>query len=377
MRGGSDEELMAKARDLAERARFVTPPNPWVGSVIVRDGEIIGHGATGPYPGGLHAEAAAVRDAGARARGATAYVTLEPCNHHGNTPPCTDALIEAGVSRVVVALEDPDPRVRGTGVGRLRDAGIDVELGVDADAVEQSLAPYLHQRASGRAFALLKTAMSLDGRTAAADGSSQWITGVEARADAHRLRAESQAVVVGPGTARADRPRLTVRGLDDLSERQPVRVLLDARGRVPADGPLFDVELAPTLVVTTELAPAGVVDEWQSAGAKVEIVGPGRHDRGVDLAAVLTLLAERYDVLQAMIEGGGRLHGAFVDEHLADRLVAYVAPVLLGERGLPVVGFPGPDSLADASRWRLRDVTRLGADVRLTLDPPAREREAA
>ena len=224
MRSGSDEELMATAGDLAEHARFATPPNPWVGCVIVRDGEIVGRGATEAYPGGLHAEAAALLDAGYRARGATAYVTLEPCNHHGSTPPCTEALIDAGVARTVIALEDPDPRVRGTGIARLRAAGIEVVEGVGTDVVARSLAPYLHQRATGRAFALLKTAMSLDGRTAAADGSSQWITGVEARADVQRLRAESQAIVVGPGTARADLPRLTVRGLDDVIVRQPLRV---------------------------------------------------------------------------------------------------------------------------------------------------------
>jgi diaminohydroxyphosphoribosylaminopyrimidine deaminase / 5-amino-6-(5-phosphoribosylamino)uracil reductase len=367
---GTDEELMATAGDLAEHARFAAPPNPWVGCVIVRDGEIVGQGATGPFPGGLHAEAVALHEAGDRANGATAYVTLEPCNHTGRTPPCTEAIIAAGVTRVVVALEDPDERVRGAGVQRLRDAGIEVVVAVGADAAERSLAPYLHQRATGRAFALLKTAMSLDGRTAAADGSSQWITSVEARADAHRLRAESQAVIVGPGTARADQPRLTVRGLDDLIARQPLRVLLDAKGRIPAEGPLFDAELAPTLVVTTERAPAEAADAWRAAGAKVEVVGAGVGGRGVDLEALLTLLAQSYGVLQAMIEGGGHLHGAFVAERRADRLVAYVAPVLLGERGLPVIGFPGPDTVADASRWRVREVRQLGADVRITLDPP-------
>jgi diaminohydroxyphosphoribosylaminopyrimidine deaminase/5-amino-6-(5-phosphoribosylamino)uracil reductase len=370
MRAGTDVELMAQATDLAAAARFETPPNPWVGCVLVRDGEIVGSGATGPYPGGPHAEVAAIRDAGDRARGATAYVTLEPCNHDGSTPPCSEALIAAGVAVVHIALEDPDARVRGAGVARLRAAGIPVSIGVGAGAVTHSLAPYLHQRHTGRAFALLKTAMSLDGRTAAADGSSQWITGIEARVDAHRWRAESQAVVVGPGTARADRPRLTVRHEEQDVTRQPLRVLLDAHGRVPADGPLFDPSLAPTLVITTESSPQSVVDAWQSAGAKVEMLGAGVQGRGVDLLGVLTLLAERYSVLQAMIEGGGRLHGAFVDEQLADRLVAYVAPVLLGERGLPVIGFPGPDSLAAASRWEVRDVTRFGADVRLILDPP-------
>lgn len=367
---------MATAGDFADAARFRTPPNPWVGCVIAAGGEIVGRGATGAYPAGPHAEVAALRDAGDRARGATAFVTLEPCNHQGNTPPCTEALVAAGVARVVVALEDPDPRVGGSGIERLRSAGIEVVSGVGAEDAARSLAPYLHQRATGRAFALLKTAMSLDGRTAAADGTSQWITGEAARADAHRLRAESQAIVVGPGTARADLPHLTVRGHDGLIEHQPLRVLLDARGRVPATGPLFDVSLAPTLVVTTDQAPPAATDAWRAAGAKVEVVGVGPQGRGVDLVALLTVLATSYGVLQAMIEGGGLLHGAFVDEELADRLVAYVAPVLLGERGLPVVGFPGPDTLADATRWTVSDVARLGADVRITLDPSRDPREA-
>ncbi len=377
MGAGSDEELMGTAGELAESARLVTPPNPWVGCVLARGGEIVGRGATGAYPAGPHAEVAALRDAGDRARGATAYVTLEPCDHHGNTPPCSDALVEAGVARVVVALEDPDPRVAGAGVARLRAAGIDVAVGTGADALRWSLAPYLHQRATGRAFALVKTAMSLDGRTAAADGSSQWITGIEARVDAHRLRAESQAVVVGAGTALADRPRLTVRDVDTGPDRQPLRVLLDGRGRVPAAGPLFDPTLAPTLVMTTDAAPPAALDAWQAAGAKVETVAPGAHGRGVDLVEVLIRLARSHAVLQAVIEGGSRLHGAFLDEQVADRIVAYVAPVLLGARGLPAFGGSGPESLAAAPRWQIRDVTRFGADVRLTLEHAAPESKAA
>jgi diaminohydroxyphosphoribosylaminopyrimidine deaminase/5-amino-6-(5-phosphoribosylamino)uracil reductase len=360
---------MSRAAELARAARLVTPPNPWVGCVVVADGEIVGEGATGPYPAGPHAEVAALHAAGDRARGATAFVTLEPCNHQGNTPPCTEALLAAGVARVVIALEDPDPRVRGTGVARLRAAGVEVETGIGRDEVARDLAPYFHQRATGRAFALLKTAMSLDGRTGAADGTSQWITGEEARADAHRIRAESQAVVVGPGTALADRPRLTVRGVAGEGVRQPLRVLLDARGRVAAEGPLFDAALAPTLVVTTDRASTESVDAWRAPGAKVEVVGPGPDGRGVDLVALLTLLANSHGVLQAMVEGGGHLHGAFVAEELADRLVAYVAPVLLGTRGLPAVGFPGPETIADARRWHVADVTPIGADVRITMDP--------
>src|SRR5215211_5822293 len=242
---------MARAVALAAGVRRRTAPNPWVGAVVARDGVVVGEGATEP-PGGPHAEVVALRAAREAARGATVYVTLEPCVHHGRTPPCGDALIAAGVARVVVAAEDPDPRVAGEGIARLRAAGIDVTRGPRADAVVRQLAPYLHHRRTGRAFCLLKTATSVDGRTAAADGSSQWITGPIARADAHGLRADSQAIVVGAGTALADRPALTVRDIDPPVRVPPARVLLDARGRVPAAGPLFDTALAPTLVLTTD-----------------------------------------------------------------------------------------------------------------------------
>lgn len=362
----TDDEFMSQAITAAELARLRTPPNPWVGCVLVRDGVVIGTGATRP-PGGPHAELEALT-AGGDAHGATAYVTLEPCSHHGRTPPCADALIAAGITRVVVAIEDPDVDVAGQGLARLRAAGIDVTVGVGADRVARQLAPYLHHRRTGRAFALLKTAMSLDGRTSAADGSSQWITGPEARADAHRLRAESQAIVVGPATARGDHPSLTVRDAPVAPAGQPLRVLLDAKGQVPVAGPLFDTALAPTLVVTTAAAAATVHDEWSAAGAKVVTVDPGVDGRGVDLVAVLSLLGTEHGVLQAMIEGGGKLHGAFVAEGLADRIVTYVAPVVLGERGRAVVAYPGPESLAAATRLQVSDVRPIGADVRITYD---------
>jgi len=359
---------MQRAIALGDAARRRTPPNPWVGCVLVRDGEIVGEGASEP-PGGPHAEVVALSAAGDRARGATAYVTLEPCRHHGRTGPCAEALLVAGIGRVVVAIEDPDVRVRGGGLALLRDAGIAVEVGLGAAEATRSLAPYLHHRVTGRASCLVKTATSLDGRVAAADGSSQWITGVEARADAHELRADSQAIVVGAGTALADRPALTVRLAREPVPCQPLRVLLDARGRVPAQEPLFDTALAPTLVITTTAAPAGVVDAWQAAGAKVEVVDAASDGGGVDLSAALTLLG-RDGILQAMVEGGPTLHGALLDAALVDRVVAYVAGAVLGAGGRAAFEGPSAPTLAEAPRFELLDAKVLGGDVRLEYGAP-------
>ena len=365
----SDLELMGQALALAGRARLRTPPNPWVGCVIVRDGEVVGEGATQP-PGGAHAEVEALRAAGDRARGGTSYVTLEPCAHQGRTPPCTEALIEAGVTRVVVALEDPDPNVSGRGLAQLREQGITVDVGIGADNARLSLAPYLVHRRTGRSFCLLKTAMSVDGHIAAADGSSQWITGPEARADAHLVRAKSQAVVIGAGTALADRPTLTARDVDPPVERQPLRVLLDARGRVPALGPLFDTDLAPILVLTTAAASDDATNAWLAAGAKVLTLPQSANGTGVDLTATLETLAG-LGVLQAMFEGGAQVAGALVEAGLVDRLLIYVAPVLLGTDALPAFATGGPPTMTTAQRWQLIDVARLGADVRLTYEPEA------
>lgn len=360
-----DEALMQRAIALARGVRRSTAPNPWVGAVVVRDGVVVGEGATSP-PGGLHAEAHALVAAGTRARGATLYVSLEPCSHHGRTPPCVEAILAAGVERVAVALQDPDALVHGRGIAALRAAGVTVDVGVGASDAQRLLAPYLHHRRTGRAYALLKSAVSLDGRVAASDGTSRWITGDAARADAHRLRAESQAVVVGAGTALADRPNLTARGLDVPPVLQPLRVVLDGRGRVPARGDLFDTTLASTLVVTTDRADSGAIDAWRAAGAKVEMVEPGSGASGVDLRATLELLGAN-GVVQAMVEGGPTLHAAFVEAGLADAFVLYVGSTLLGERGLASIAFPGPDSIHAATRFALVDVARLGDDARLEL----------
>jgi diaminohydroxyphosphoribosylaminopyrimidine deaminase/5-amino-6-(5-phosphoribosylamino)uracil reductase len=360
-----DEELMAQATRLAERARRRTPPNPWVGALVVADGTIVGQGATEP-PGQRHAEIVALLDAADAARGATLYTTLEPCSHQGRTGPCVDAIIEAGVGRVVVAVEDPDLLVAGTGIARLRAAGVAVVVGIGEAAVRDQLAPYLHHRRTGRAFCLAKTALSVDGRTAAADGSSQWITGRAARVDAHGLRADSQAVVVGAGTALADRPSLTVRDIEPPVEHPPLRVVLDARGRVPATGSLFDADLAPTLVITTDAAPAAAVDDWRAAGAKVETVpaAPG----GVDLSAALAVLGG-HGVLQAMVEGGPTVHGALLAAGLVDHLVVYVGAAVLGPDGAPAFAGPSPATIAHAYRLSLRGATPLGDDVRLDYAP--------
>ena len=366
---GPDAAPMAQALALGRGARGRTAPNPWVGCVLVRDGEVVGAGATEP-PGGPHAEAVGLAAAGERARGATAYVTLEPCSHHGRTPPCVDALIAAGVVRVVVALEDPDPLVAGAGLAGLRAAGIDVVVGEGADEAARDLFPYLVHRRLGRAAAVVKLATSLDGRTAASDGTSQWITGPRARADVHRRRAESQAVVVGSGTALADRPSLTARDVDPRPVCQPLRVLLDGRGRVPAEGPLFDPSLAPTLVLTTDGAPPDAVAAWRRAGAEVHALSPGPAGDGVDLAAALVHLGSR-GVLQALVEPGPTPAGALVDAGLVDRLVLHVGPTLLGVDGRPAFATAGPATIADARRWRLVVAESLGDDVSLTYAPRA------
>ena len=370
-----DEDAMQHAVNAAAASRRIAPPWPWVGCAIVHDGELVAIGATGAYRNGQHAETIALgqldrTSAGKRMRGATVYTTLEPCNHHGNTPPCTEALIAAGVARVVSAIKDPDPLVAGQGFARLRDAGIAVDVGIGAVAVEQQLAPYLHHRRTGRAACLVKTANSIDGYVAAADGSSQWITGELARQDVHALRADAQAIVVGAGTALADSPSLTVRNLPAHDTTTcgppPLRVLLDAHGRVPATGPLFDTSLAPTLVVTTARAEEQTIEAWKVSGAEVAFVdfASATTGRGVDLHATLALLGAR-GVLQALVEGGAALHGALLVEDLVDQLTVYVGNTLLGSHGLPALAHDGPPNIGSTQRLRLANVQQLNDDVRL------------
>lgn len=361
------EQAMDLAIACASRARRISPPNPWVGAVVLSaSGEVVGTGAT-QAPGGSHAEVAALLEAGDAARGGVLVVTLEPCNHQGRTPACTDLIISAGISRVVVAIEDPDALVAGSGISRLRSSGIEVGIGTGDAKVREQLAPYLHQRVSGRAFCVIKTAMSLDGRSVARDGTSQWITGAEARSDSHNLRADSQAVIIGAGTALTDSPSLNARDAIPAAVRQPIRVLLDAVGRVPAIGPLFDQAISRTIVFTTDAADSAAVSNWRTAGAEVEVVE--KQGSGVHLEQVLQVLASKYEVIQAMVEGGAALHAAFIEASLADRVVAYVAPTFLGRDGRLAFDLDGPSTVEDAVKWRITDTMLVGSDIRITLEP--------
>jgi diaminohydroxyphosphoribosylaminopyrimidine deaminase / 5-amino-6-(5-phosphoribosylamino)uracil reductase len=365
---GPDEAWMGRAVTLAEGGRGRTSPNPMVGAVLVRDGRVVGEGYH-RAAGLAHAETVALAAAGEQAAGATCYVTLEPCAHHGRTPPCADALVAAGVTRVVAAMADPDPRVDGAGLARLRAAGVQVVTGVGAEAAATQNAAYLTHRRLGRPRVTLKAAASLDGKVAAPDGTSRWITGPAARADAHRLRAEADAVCVGAGTALADDPRLTVRA-GGHTGRQPLRVLVDAAGRVGTGGHLFDGEAA-TLVATTPTAPAAAVDAWKAAGAEVLVCKEA--PAGVDLEHLARALGER-GVLELLVEGGPRLQASLWAAGLADRLVWYLAPLAIGGAGAPgLLGGAGAATLADARRLRLASVDHLGDDLRIVAFPCGEE----
>jgi len=321
---------MGRALELAASVRSRTSPNPWVGCVISNGGELY-EGATEP-PGGAHAEIVALAAAGGRARGATLYTTLEPCAHHGRTPPCVDAIRDSGVARVVVSMSDPDPQVRGRGISGLREAGISVDVGLGADETAALLAPYLKHRKSGLPWVVLKLACTLDGRIAAPDSSSRWLTGPEARADAHRLRAESDAVLVGAGTVRADDPELTVRTAE-ADPRQPIRVVL---GHIPDRA-----RVEPALEMSGD--PAEVLAELGAKG-----------------------------ILQVIVEGGAQVAREFHAAGLVDRYVFYFAPALFGgDDGVPMFSGAGTSSVEELWRGRIVSTTMMGEDLRVELEPLA------
>jgi diaminohydroxyphosphoribosylaminopyrimidine deaminase/5-amino-6-(5-phosphoribosylamino)uracil reductase len=356
----SELHAMRAALGLARRGLGNVWPNPAVGCVIVRDGRVVGRGWT--QPGGRpHAETEALARAGNMARGATAYVTLEPCCHWGRTPPCTDALIAAGVGRVAVAVEDPDPRVAGGGVARLRAAGVAVETGAgEAEAAEINFGFFTRVRL-GRPMVTLKLATSLDGRIATASGESRWITGPPARDYAHLLRATHDAILVGTGTAVADDPQLTCR-LPGLAHRSPLRVVLDRHLRIPAAARLFATARAvPTWLVTLPPADPARQQALQDAGLEIIAAGPDASGQ-IDLAAALARLGER-GLTRLLVEGGGRLAASLLRADLVDRLVWLHAPRLLGGDGLPAIAALGLAELAAAPGFARLSSETIGVDV--------------
>lgn len=350
---------MARAIELARNGLYTTDPNPSVGCVLVKDGRVVGEGwhARAGQP---HAEPNALAAAGDAAQGATAYVTLEPCDHHGRTPPCSLALVAAGVGRVVYALDDPNPQVSGRGAQRLRDHGIEVQCGLLAEEAAALIPGYLKRRRTGLPHVRVKLAASLDGRTALANGESRWITSAAARKDAQYGRARSSAILTGVGTILADDPALNVRIPE--SDRQPLRVVLDSRLRTPSDARVINREGAVLVIGVEEDARRR--ESLERQGVEVQLV-PARDGRP-DLPAVLGLLASR-GANEVWVEAGATLAGAFIAAGLFDELVVYLAPTLLGPDARPLAQFPPLQQLGDRLQLRFTSVRQVGADLCLTL----------
>lgn len=365
-----DRQLMVRAIQLAERGLYTTGINPRVGCVLARDGVIVGEGWH-VRAGEGHAEVNALHQAGEQARGATAYVTLEPCSHFGKTPPCADALVDAGVSRVVVAMQDPNPQVAGQGLQRLRDAGIEVLSGVLEGEAQQLNPGFIKRMQQGLPWVRLKLAMSLDGRTAMASGESQWITGPQARADVQRLRARSGAVISGADSVLLDDSALTVRaaelGLDPelaqmIAAQQPLRVLIDGRLRVPLAQRLFR-EPGPVLVVCYD----GRQRQREYQASQAELLAMPGDNGQVHLLQLLTELARR-GCNEVLVESGAVLAGAFWRAGLVDELVVYMAPRLLGSNARPLLALPF-DSMAEAMDVQITDMRAVGNDWRINAHP--------
>ena len=353
-------EWMRVALEEAAIALGSSAPNPAVGAIVVQNGAVVGRGHTQP-PGDDHAEVVALRQAGDRARGAAVYVTLEPCGVHGRTPPCTGALIAARVAAVHYSLLDPDPRVCGSGDRRLREAGIEVEAGDGADEASRLLEGYIKHRRTGLPFVIAKFAASLDGRIAASSGDSRWVSGPQTLEWAHEQRPRLDAIVVGSNTVVVDNPQLTARpGGSAEGAHQPLRVVLDSRGRVP-EGASVLAGPAPTLIATTEASPAEWRQRMERAGAEVLVLP--QVDGRVDVEALLRALGER-GVLTALFEGGGVLLGTLFDRRLVDRVQAVIAPLVIGASDAPAaVAGRGVERMAQAPRLRDVTVERLGDDT--------------
>jgi diaminohydroxyphosphoribosylaminopyrimidine deaminase/5-amino-6-(5-phosphoribosylamino)uracil reductase len=360
------EPDMRRALELAERGWGRVSPNPLVGAVVrSADGTLVGEGWH-EGPGTDHAEVMALRAAGPKGRGATVICTLEPCDRVGRTPPCSRALIDAGVARVVIGATDPNLGSDAPGLAALRRAGIEVAAGVLEDECRELNVAFERHVRSGRPFVILKEAASIDGKTAAADGSSRWISSVPARADVQRLRAWSDAILVGSGTVLRDDPSLTVRDPASVPARRPLRVVVDSSGRLDADRAVFDGS-APTLIATTDRAPDTTANAWHRAGA--EVVVCDRDDEGrVSLAALIGVLGKR-DIQGVLVEGGAELAWSLLRDELVDRIVLYIAPKVIG--GVTAGGVVGGDGFAPvdaALPVAFRRIERLGEDLKVVAD---------
>jgi diaminohydroxyphosphoribosylaminopyrimidine deaminase/5-amino-6-(5-phosphoribosylamino)uracil reductase len=359
----ADSSFMRRAIRLAEKGRGRTSPNPPVGAIVVSGDEVVGEGWH-EGPGRSHAEIAALDNAGERARGATLYVTLEPCTHQGRTPPCAPRVIDAGIARVVIGTLDPNPMEQGAGARALTDTGIAVVTDVMGEEARQLIQGFAKWITTRRPLVTVKIASSLDGRVAAADGSSKWVTGLASRRDAHRLRGWSDAVVVGIGTVLADDPLLTCR-LRGYTGPQPLRVVLDSAGRIPLDARVLGRD-APTLVVTTGKAPEDSVEALRRKD--VEVVRLGSRDGRVDLGALLDELGRR-ELADVLIDGGPTGIVELVERRLVDRYVFYIAPKLLGQVGLSAIAGLVAPNIADARELTITCVRRTGADVKIEARP--------
>ena len=356
----TDCELMARALRLARRGLFTAHPNPRVGCVLVRDGEIVGEGWHA-RTGEAHAEINAIEDAGERARGATAYVTLEPCSHHGKTPPCANALIDAGITEVVIGMRDPSSR---HGIDLLQRAGISLRTGLMQSEAERLNEGFLSRVVRKRAFVRLKLAASLDGATAMADGQSQWITGQAARADVQRLRASSGAILTGIGTVQADDPALTVRG--DLVESQPLRVILDSHFRMPSTAKMLDLPGQTVIFCIDEHNREPLAQE------RVTLYKVPAVDGRVDVNAVLSKLAA-LEINDVLVEAGPVLAGAMLEAGVVDELVIYQAPHIMGSNTRGMFATPSWQDLDQRLALEVTDLRRIGADIRITARPSSRK----
>jgi len=362
MSGIDDTRHMSRALQLAARGLYTTDPNPRVGCVLVKDGTVIGEGWH-VRAGEPHAEILALRDAGPATRGATAYVSLEPCAHHGRTPPCAAALISAGVSRVVAAMEDPNPQVAGQGLRMLREASIEAEAGL-LQAQAEALNPgFIKRMRTGRPLVRCKLAMSLDGRTAMASGESQWITGSAARADVHRLRARSSAMLTGIGTVLADDPSLNARLDTDEAIQQPLRVVLDSQLRLPVDARMLSLP-GRTLVCCTEATDVEKIATLMDTSAEVHRL-PAENGH-VSLTALLAFLG-REGVNEVTVEAGATLNGALLQAGLVDETIVYLAPLLMGDAARGLFHLPGLEKMDQRIKLQIVDMRAVGEDWRITV----------